>query len=106
LGVAGFANSSAGNRNDDNFTAETFLKSLTPKQAQANAQGIKLLIAPVDGPEVPSPDNATYNPWRYNSSNPKYNTDSYDLWAVVMIGRTTNIICNWSDSPIVSTNLY
>jgi len=38
------------------------------------------------------------NPWRYNSSNPRYNPKSYDLWIDVTVGGKTNRVCNWSDT--------
>jgi prepilin-type N-terminal cleavage/methylation domain-containing protein len=46
------------------------------------------------------------NPWRYNSSSPRYNPKSYDLWIDVMAGSKTNRICNWSDKPLVVSAPY
>jgi prepilin-type N-terminal cleavage/methylation domain-containing protein len=44
------------------------------------------------------------NPWRYNSSSPRYNAKSFDLWIDILIGGQTNRISNWSDrATIVST---
>ena len=103
-GVGGIANSSRGAGDDDVAGSEIFLKGVTEKQAQLtqpNANGFRLLIAPVNDEKYDD-----FNPWRYNSSNPKHNPGSYDLWAVVSVGGKTNIVCNWSDKPLVTTNLY
>jgi len=37
------------------------------------------------------------NPWHYRSSNPDHNTESFDLWADVTVGRQRFIIGNWKD---------
>ena len=39
----------------------------------------------------------TVNPWRYNSSNPSNNPNSYDLWAEIRVGDETIIIGNWDN---------
>ncbi|HOW79554.1 MAG TPA: hypothetical protein PK406_08895, partial [Verrucomicrobiota bacterium] len=44
---------------------------------------------------------AKLNPWRYNSSNPTNNPNSFDLWMDIAVGGKTNRICNWSDKPLV-----
>jgi prepilin-type N-terminal cleavage/methylation domain-containing protein len=41
------------------------------------------------------------NPWRYNSSAPTNNPNSYDLWLDVLVAGRTNRICNWSQTPLV-----
>ena len=51
-------------------------------------------------PLLTSAGASKINPWRYNSSNPRYNPKSFDLWIDVIAGGKTNRICNWSDKPI------
>ena len=36
------------------------------------------------------------NPWRYVSTNPTNNPDSFDLWAEFVEGGKIKVICNWS----------
>jgi len=95
VGIAGLANASGGNKGDDDFTAENFLSNI--KSAQfTNVSGIQVFNVPVKGG-----DGSALNPWRYDSSRPVHNPDSYDLWAEFLIGGKTNVICNWSESVIV-----
>ena len=94
LSVSGFANFSSGVDSDDALTAENYFKGVGAKQAKYVGD-VKLLVAGVPGPGDENP-----NPWFYNSSNPTNNPESYDLWAVIMVGKATNIICNWSRTPI------
>ena len=54
---------------------------------------VEVLVVPSRGPEP----YATINPWRYNSSNPTNNPDSFDLWAEVIINKKTVIIGNWKE---------
>jgi prepilin-type N-terminal cleavage/methylation domain-containing protein len=49
-----------------------------------------VLGVPVDWPIVPGltspiPSQPTVNVWRYNSSNPTHNKNSYDLWAEIVL---------------------
>ncbi len=37
------------------------------------------------------------NPWRYVSKNPTNNTETYDLWAEVLVGNKKIVIGNWKD---------
>jgi len=37
------------------------------------------------------------NPWRYVSKNPTNNTESFDLWAEVLVGNNKIVIGNWKD---------
>lgn len=99
-GALGVANSSEGSGGDNSVESENFFTGLLPKQTQTNSAGVRFLIAPVDD------GNTDFNIWRYNASKPRHNTDSYDLWAVILVGGKTNVICNWSDKPIVTTNPY
>jgi prepilin-type N-terminal cleavage/methylation domain-containing protein len=113
-GVGGFMNCSKGG--DDGVAAQNFLKNLKPAQI-AELKGynvgevVKVLCGPVPWPENNpyhpiNANNPTVSPWCYNSSSPKYNHSTYDLWMDVMVGNQTNRICNWSDRPIVVSTPY
>jgi prepilin-type N-terminal cleavage/methylation domain-containing protein len=39
--------------------------------------------------------------WRYNSSHPTNNPNTYDLWVDIYIRGKTNRVCNWSKEPYV-----
>jgi len=112
--VSGFANCSTGG-GDEGHTAVRFLSDLkpsqvgTPKAVDANSPfplGAKFLVCSVPWPLPPEP--ALYplgvgglNPFRYNSSNPTNNPNSFDLWVDVIINGKTNRISNWSKEPII-----
>ena len=49
----------------------------------------------------PLPNHPGVNPFRYNSSSPTNNPNSFDLWIDVMIDGKTNRISNWSREPII-----
>jgi len=60
--------------------------------------GLKMLKVPVDWPDnFPNPPipGKTVNVWRYNSSSPRYRTNSYDLWAEIVLGNKLVRISNW-----------
>jgi hypothetical protein len=49
-------------------------------------------------PQAPFPTPYhTVNPWRYVSTNPTNNPNSFDLWAEVPLGREIKIIGNWKE---------
>ena len=67
-----------------------------------------VLGEPVDGPlmytnaSILTSSNLTVlriNPWRYNSSNPTNNVNSYDLWVDIIMKGKTNRYSNWSTKP-------
>jgi prepilin-type N-terminal cleavage/methylation domain-containing protein len=103
--VTGFLNCARPTRGDDAPTAVAFLKNLKPSQFLAITNGTPgmppvctVLGSALDGPLVLRNASGTkINPWRYNSSSPRYNPKSYDLWIDVMAGDKTNRISNWSD---------
>jgi prepilin-type N-terminal cleavage/methylation domain-containing protein len=99
-GVSGIANSSqTTNSSDDAAAAQNFLITLKSSQLRTNTvngNSIVFLNVPV---EINSAND--FNPWHYVSSQPVHNPGSYDLWAEFLIGKKTNVICNWSDQPIV-----
>jgi len=102
FGVGGFMNCSKPGSGEESGTARNFLPDLKEKQVwnkfTNNSVPVTLLITAVGGPDADyqplnQPD---LNPWRYNSSNPTNNPGSYDLWIQLVIGRKTNLVCNWS----------
>jgi prepilin-type N-terminal cleavage/methylation domain-containing protein len=109
-GVGGFVNCSKPGGGEDSSAARNFLPDLRPNQIGTNTVGgvaVTLLIGSVGGPD------ATYkplghqdvNPWRYNSSSPTNNPGSYDLWMQLVIGRQTNLICNWTKQVQINSPL-
>jgi prepilin-type N-terminal cleavage/methylation domain-containing protein len=106
--VTGFVNCNRPGKGDDVPGATAFLKDLKPNQYMAITNGISpmpctVLGAAIDGPLVCQDNNtgAKLNPWRYNSSSPRYNLNSYDLWIDVTVGNQTNRICNWNSKYLV-----
>ncbi len=100
FGVAGFNNSTKAAKGSDDFDVRNFHQGLKDIQAKVIALGIRVLVAPVEGPGK----NQLTNTWRYVSSNPTNNPGSFDLWADIYVGGKTNRICNWSKEPIIIGN--
>jgi prepilin-type N-terminal cleavage/methylation domain-containing protein len=106
-GVTGFVNCSQPGRGDDVPGATAFVNGLKQGQFMAVTNGsssvpFSFLGAALDGPLVcTSTTGVKLNPWRYNSSSPRYNPKSYDLWIDVKVGDQTNRICNWNDKWLV-----
>jgi len=103
----GFMNSSKGATSDDAQSPVNFFKNIKSGQSLlvapfSAANPVELLGANIKGPLMytDSSGNAI-NPWRYNSSNPVNNPNSYDLWIDVLIGGKTNRICNWTSQPLI-----
>jgi len=110
--VTGFLNC-ARTGGDEAVNAVSFLKGLKPGQFLAITNGTSavpvcnLLGANLDGPLIyKNAVGAKLNPWRYNSSSPTNNLNSFDLWIDVDAGGKTNRICNWSDRPLVVSTPY
>jgi len=101
--VAGFMNSTKGAGGDEGSVAVNFLKGLKAVQFLAAANPSSTFLgAPLDGPLIyQSPSGAKINPWRYNSSSPTNNPNSYDLWIDVLIAGKTNRFSNWSKQPLI-----
>ena len=108
FGVAGFVNSSASAKGDDEHAAaEAFLKNLKPNQSGAPDQSaplVKVLACSVQVEEpanylFPNSDPKGLNPWRYVSSHPTNNPNSYDLWVDLIIGGKKYTVSNWSNKP-------
>jgi prepilin-type N-terminal cleavage/methylation domain-containing protein len=112
--VSGFVNSTKGGGGDEGGSPQRFLDTgLKPSQiAKAPASGATILVGipwqkgppPFDVPPF-GPSAPPINPWRYNSSRPIHNPNSYDLWLDVMIGSKAFRICNWSKQPLRITDL-
>jgi prepilin-type N-terminal cleavage/methylation domain-containing protein len=62
----------------------------------SGAETLEILAVPVDSPKGSVPFGTT-NPWRYVSTSPTNNPSSFDLWAEIVVGKTTNIIGNWKE---------
>ncbi len=107
--VTGFMNCVRGG-SEEAPNAQQFLKSLRPNQHLVTTfvgMPCEVLGAGLDGPTTfPGPNGTKINPWRYNSSNPRYNPKTFDLWMDVAAGSKTNRICNWSDKPLVVSTPY
>ena len=110
--VTGFQNCARGGGGDEVPSAVSFLKGLKSSQFLPITNGVSatpcsVLGSGIDGPQVLQNTNLVkINPWRYNSSSPRYNPKSFDLWIDVMAGAKTNRICNWSDRPLVVSAPY
>jgi prepilin-type N-terminal cleavage/methylation domain-containing protein len=106
--VTGFMNCARPRSGDELPTGVAFIKGLRPTQylGITNAGSSTVVAVLGAGLEGPLPFAVKFSPWRYNSSNPRYNTKSFDLWIDVLAGGKTNRICNWSDKPIVVSTPY
>ena len=93
FGVSGFVNCMKGSGSDDAPSATAFLKGMKPNQYAEIGPNVRVLTCSEPGA------GTAINPWRYNSSNPINNPNSYDLWVDVLIGGKTNRISNWSEQP-------
>ena len=101
--VGGFVNSTKGG-GDEGSSAVAFMKGLKPSQNGIVGSGVHILVCSVPWPKdnLYQPTgiaNSGLNPWRYVSSNPTNNANSFDLWVDVMIGHKTNRVSNWSAKP-------
>jgi prepilin-type N-terminal cleavage/methylation domain-containing protein len=102
--VIGFVNSSASKKGDDDQSAAiNFLKDLKPNQsAKLPGSSIEVLTCSIlwdNASSQPIANGNGMNPWRYVSTHPTNNPNSYDLWVDVLIGGKTNRISNWSTRP-------
>lgn len=95
--VKGFANSSP--KGAETIEAKNFFPGLKSTQYApiSTSPDVKVLVVPVEGPNDITVGTKKINPWRYNSSTPTHNPDSYDLWAEILIAGKTNIIGNWKE---------
>lgn len=106
FGVGGLVNSATTNSaaGDDNVQlAQAFLKDPKPSHYAEIDPGVRVLTCSVEWPQKLGLIIATAppgtNPWRYVSTGPTNNHDSFDLWVDVYVGGKTNRISNWSETP-------
>jgi prepilin-type N-terminal cleavage/methylation domain-containing protein len=84
--VGGFVNSEPDRK--------SFLPNLKPKAYAAipgRTPQVFVLTVPAMGPA------GAFNTWNYRSTKPENNTESFDLWAEVIMSSKTNIIGNWKE---------
>jgi len=101
--VNGFMNSMKEPR-DEGMAAQKFIKELRPGQVAELNSNLRILVGSV-GWDMSLPNQPTsrpgVNPFRYISSNPTHNPNSFDLWIDIYVQGKTLRICNWSEEPIV-----
>jgi prepilin-type N-terminal cleavage/methylation domain-containing protein len=112
FGVGGFVNCSKSGGGEDASVARNFLPDLKPNQIiviSNHTVPVTILIGSVGGPDATyqplGPGTQDLNPWRYNSSSPTNNPGSYDLWVQLVIGKQTNLICNWTKQVQINSPL-
>jgi prepilin-type N-terminal cleavage/methylation domain-containing protein len=97
-GVSAFINCSKPGSGEQVVAGRNFLHELRPTQTTPY-NGVTLLVASVGGPDAnyaPLTGSAS-NPWRYISSNPTNNPNSYDLWVQLSISGNKYLVCNWNN---------
>jgi len=105
FGRQGFANTGRQAHSSNERGAPTsFLKQLKSKQIGGipGNPGIKILVCSVEWPDSGSSapiSNTTLNPWRYVSTHPTNNSDSFDLWVDLVLGNKTYRVNNWNQHP-------
>ena len=105
--VDGFLNYSEAGANDETPAATPCLKGLKPDQiGEITVPGgtvpVRIIVGrPWSDPNTSLIQGTTLNPWRYNSSSPTNNPNSFDLWLDVSIGGKTYRISNWGSKPLV-----
>ena len=82
------------------------LKASQRRAISRQSPEIEVLAVSLDWPNDPrfpppfnystDPQIRRVNPWRYVSTNPTNNPDSFDLWAEFVEGGKSKVICNWS----------
>jgi general secretion pathway protein G len=88
--INGFMNAMKEPR-DEGMAAQKFIKELRPGQVAELTPNLKILVGSM-GPGV--------NPFRYISTNPTHNPNSFDLWIDIDVQGKKLRICNWSEEPI------
>jgi len=111
--VTGIVNSTQPGVGDEARPAVKFIGDLKPNEIvlfETNKiDRAYLLVCSVPWPadlSYPLPNHPGVNPFRYNSSSPTNNPNSFDLWIDVMIDGKTNRISNWSREPIIVGTPY
>ncbi len=107
LGVRGFVNTSAVTGGEEGRTAQRFIgelktANLATLPTNDKREIVNLICCSVAWPfPRPALQPANGNPFRYNSSNPTNNPNSFDLWVDIIIAGKTNRISNWSSTPTI-----
>jgi prepilin-type N-terminal cleavage/methylation domain-containing protein len=101
FGLTGLANSSSQLKaSDEGRVATTFLKDLKPNQVEPNlsvaSTAVRFIVCTA-GPEAPGAPGLSR--FRYNSSHPTNNPNSFDLWVDLFYGGKTNRLSNWTTEP-------
>lgn len=103
LANVGIVNSARPTGDDERKGGFNFLKGVTPTQIgvinSANPN-TRVLVCTIKWP-FGAGNQIVINPWRYNSTNPTNNPNTYDLWVDIMIDGKTNRVSNWSREPLV-----
>lgn len=77
---------------------QNFLQGSSKIETRKIANNAYVLAVPFDWPTGrtnPIPSAPGVNPWRYVSTKPTHNPNSYDLWAELVIGDKVILISNW-----------
>ncbi len=109
FGVDGFANSA---RNPRDVRVSTAFKPSERKMVKEGASVFESLAVPLavaSGDRVPpsvllltAADGTKVYPWFYDpSSTNRFNAETYDLWAEVVIGKNITRISNWEPRSVV-----
>ena len=111
--VSGLVNSSRGASGDEGVGGKNFLKGIKSTEIKELPTGAKVLVgldwqaappAPFNTSVITKPGFQNLNPWRYNSSAPTNNPNSYDLWLPVRVGNKVRLVCNWNpQAPEIKT---
>jgi len=106
--VTGIMNTARPGAGDEASGGQNFLRTLNANQVgllTGNANGPRIICSSVPWPEShpahPIPARKTLNPWRYVSSGPTNNPNTFDLWLDIIVDGKTNRISNWSREPLV-----
>jgi prepilin-type N-terminal cleavage/methylation domain-containing protein len=104
LGIKGIANLDKNEKGE----VKNFLANLKPYNRLKPLDSGYVPVAPGATPEVyflqvgyrgpedtVMPWRGDFNPWHYQSTKPEHNTETFDLWAVVVVSGKTNVISIW-----------
>ncbi len=112
--IGGFMNCNKPGGDETAVGARDFLPALKPSEVygpltngNTGPQGVVFLVSSVGGPDTAYAPLAFagLNPWRYNSSSPKHNPVTYDLYIQLRIDGKTNLICNWNSAVQINSPL-
>lgn len=100
--VNGLANTTKGTK-DEGMAAQKFVSKIKPDQIGELPSKLKILVGTVgwDPGSPPPTSTAGVNPFRYISTSPTHNPNSFDLWIDIHAQGKTYRICNWSEDAIM-----